>query len=121
MEEGLEDKRAEYQEDVMILPCTLLTDERGQLVPHVAIHQNDGCFHPIGGKVADEPWLQQEALADTVKRELLEEAIDDKVLAGQLARATGSQMLRLNKRRGMPARSLEDLNHPRAYQLRVVM
>ena len=38
------------------MPPTLIGD---QLVPHVAIHQSDGSFHPIGGKVADEPWLRQ--------------------------------------------------------------
>ena len=84
-EEGLENKRTEYREDVMILPCTLMMDEHGQLVPHVAIHQNGDLFHPIGGKVADEPWLRQESLAEAIKRELLEEAIDDEVLASQLA------------------------------------
>ena len=33
---------------------------RGELVPHVAIHQSEGYFHPIGSKVADEPWLKEE-------------------------------------------------------------
>ena len=84
-EEGLENKQTEYREDIMILPCALMTDEQGQLVPHVAIHQNGDSFHPIGGKVADEPWLRQESLADAIKRELLEEAMDDEALASQLA------------------------------------
>ena len=76
----------EYREDVMIFPCTLLPNDQGDLVPHVAIHQAEGSFHPIGGKVADEPWLKEETPTMALKRELLEEAMDDESLADQLSR-----------------------------------
>ena len=83
IEEG-EPATEEYREDVMIFPCTLLPDDQGDLVPHVAIHQSEGNFHPIGGKIADEPWLKEETPTMALKRELLEEATDDEPVANQL-------------------------------------
>ena len=63
--------------DVMVLPCKWMGPAKGQAgwVPVVAIHlRMDNTWHPIGGKVGDQPGMRGETLWEALRREVLEEA-----------------------------------------------
>ena len=77
-EVGTDVHKAQHREDVMILPCTVKPNSKGQLVPHVALHQHQhGAYHPIGGKVGGQDGHRKKTLPMALQREFLAEATDD--------------------------------------------